>query len=134
MLVASDCGRQPGNITGVVRLTQAGFDGPDGNRIDHTTYFRELFDDLDWHQTRQNPYVEDADLLVHLVAKGVDFGVRTMVVTFKPTGEAGQRNQTSSLKWSGINAEIRALDLTGLTLTLYGPRPGTTEPYFIEVV
>ncbi len=80
------------------------------------------------------PYVEDVDVPFHLIAKGVDFWVRDLTVSHKPTGVAGQGNYTTILKWSGIAAEIRALDLTGMTLTLYGPIPGTSEPYFIEIV
>lgn len=66
-LVASDCGRQQGNITGGVRLNQASYTGLDGNLIDWTTYFRELFDGFDWYQTRVTPFVEDADVPFHLV-------------------------------------------------------------------
>ena len=132
-LAASDCERQPGHGTGGVRLTQARFQGPDGSVIDQTTYFHELFDQFDWSTTKVEPYTEDADIPIHLVVKGIDFRVRNMTVSHKPTGEAGQGNYTTILKWSGIVAEIRALDLRGLTLTLYGPAPATTEPYFIEV-
>jgi hypothetical protein len=132
-LAASDCESQSGHGTGGIRLTQAGFSGIDGEIIDQTTYFRELFDDFDWHQTRVSPYVENAIVPFRLVARGVDFGIRQMEITHKPTGEAGQGNYTTLLKWSGITAEIKALSLTGYTFTLYGPAPISREPFFIEI-
>lgn len=132
-LAASDCERQRGHGTGGVRLTQARFVGTDGTVIDQTTYFRELFDGFDWYQTRVDPYVEDADVPFQVIARGTDFGVRNLTVSHKPTGEAGQGNYTTILKWTGITTEIRDLDLRGLTLTLYGPAAGTSEPYLIEV-
>jgi hypothetical protein len=133
-LEASDCNRQPGHMTGGLRLAQAGFIGADGNVIDQTTYFRELFDGFNWIQTRQTPYAEDAEVAFRLIARGVDFGVVRLHVSHKPSGEAHQGNYTTSLKWKPFNAQIKALNLTGLTATLYGPAPATAEPYFIEIV
>jgi hypothetical protein len=132
-LVASDCQRQRGHGTGGIRLVQARFVGVDGSVIDQTTYFRELFDGFNWYMTRRDPYVEDADILFRVIAKGTDFGVRLLTVSHKPTGEAGESNYTTILRWTGITTEVRNLDLRGLTLSLYGPAPGTIEPYLLEV-
>ena len=132
-LAASDCERQPGHGTGGVRLTQARFK-VNGRVIDQTTYFRNLFAGFHWVQTNQIPFVERADVPFHIRIRNRNYGIRTLAVNHKPSGEAGQGNQTSDLKWTGMTEVIRKLNLTGSDLILYGPAPGTTEPFFVEVI
>jgi len=132
-LAASDVQRQPGHATGGVRLTQARFRDASGDNIDHTTYFRELFKGFDWQETRAVPHVEEAEVDFLLVVEGESLGVHALAVSHKPSGEAGQRNYTTSLKWGRLAGQIHRMDLRGKTLTLYAPPPGKSEPYVIDI-
>ncbi len=71
---------------------------------------------------------------ISIPARNKAFGVQDLEITHKPSGEAGQGNYTTLLKWTGITKEIRDLNLVGLRLNLYGPAPATTQPFFIEIV
>jgi hypothetical protein len=131
-LKASDCQRQPGHGTGGVRLTQARFKVK-GKVIDQTSYFRDLFSGFPWVEARQTPFVERAEIPFHIMIHGHDHGVHALLINHKPSGEAGQNNQTTDLKWTGMTKTIQDLNLTGSELVLYGPAPGTTQPFFIEI-
>ena len=104
-----------------------------GRLSTETSYFRNLFPGFPWVQTRQTPFVERANVPFHIMIQGHDYGIQTLTINHKPSGEAGQHNQTTDLKWTGMTKTIRNLNLTGSELTLYGPAPGTTEPFFIEI-
>jgi hypothetical protein len=132
-LVASDVQRQPGHATGGVRLTQAAF-RIRGKLIDHTRYFRHrIFKNLSWKIVRRTPKVEQCDISVSVTIDGVGYGVHTLAVGDKQSGEARQRNYTSLLHWRGLGSTIRDLNLTGKILKLYAPAPRTREPFFIEI-
>lgn len=133
-LPASDVQRQQGNPTGGIRLTQARFALPNGERIDQTTYFRQdLFGLLPWRGIRTNPFVEAAHVPMWVLLKGQDFGVRDMMVSHKPTGEAGQHNYTTILHWGDLADTVRQLDLRGLTLELFAPPAGDTAMFTLRV-
>ncbi len=131
-LAASDCERQPGHGTGGVRLTQSKFE-IGSQKIDQTTYFRAVFSNFAWETTREMPFVEEARVEFHITIKGREFGVHTLAISHKPSGEAGQRNYTTILKWTGMAKEVRKLNLTGSEFILYGPAIGTLGPFFIEI-
>ncbi len=106
---------------GGVRLTQARFENPPGQRIDKTTYFRRLFDDYDW-EPEPGRYSDQEHTFVpmRIFIRGNDFGVRNFEISHKPSGEAGQHNYTTILRWGrGFNDTIRRENLTGTVLTLY---------------
>jgi len=132
-LVASDVQRQQGHPTGGVRLTQAGFRDPSGDLIVHTTYFRNLFDGYRWHEVGADPLVEGTRIPFEVTINGKPQGLHRLAVRYKPSGEADQGNQTSDLKWGELGALVKKMNLTGKTLTLYGPPPGQSSPYFIEI-
>lgn len=117
------------NPKGGMPLTQAGAD------IDWTTYFRQtIFGSFPWTISRQQPLVEETHVWFDITAVGSSLGRHRLRISDKQEGEAGQSNYTSTLHWSNITQAIRSLHLTGRTFNLYGPAPGTTEPFFIEIV
>ena len=106
---------------GGVRLTQARFENPPGQRIDQTTYFRMLFDDYDWepepggHHDQEHTFVP-----MRIFIRGTDFGVRNFEISHKPSGEAGQDNYTTILRWGrNFNEIIKKENLTGAVFSLY---------------
>lgn len=120
---------------GGVRLTQAQFENPPGHRINQTTYFRSLFDDYDWepepggHADQEHTFVP-----MRIIIKGHDYGVRNFEVSHKPTGEAGQDNYTTILRWGrNFNNIIEQNNLTDAVFSLY-ETPESEAPFFIEIV
>lgn len=108
------------NSVGGVRLTQAGFENPAGQRIDQTTYFRNLFRDSFWEPEPGRVEKEHAFVPMQVVIKGHDYGVQNFEISHKPSGEAGQSNYTTILKWGRqFSPTIKELALTGSTLRLF---------------
>lgn len=104
-----------------VVLTQADFESPHGHLIDQTTYFRNLFRDFPWepepgkHADQEHTFVS-----FRVFIRGQDYGVRNLEISHKPSGEAGQRNSPTSLRWGReFNPIIRELNLTGAIFSLY---------------
>jgi len=123
-------GTQP---TGGLRLTQAEWKVND-SAIDQTTYFREtIFRDFKWREVRAIPKVEIARVLFRLIVSGRDKGQHRLQIRHKPSGEAGQRNYTTLLSWTGISNLIKRANLTGKTFSLYGPPLRKREPFCIEI-
>jgi hypothetical protein len=134
-LPASDVQRQPGNPTGGVRLTQAGWEVK-GKRIDQTTYFKdEVFGKQEWHLVayRQAQPQSDTHVLFSVEILGHDYGIHTLRVSHKPSGEAGQGNYTTMLHWGELAETIHNLDLVARTFRLYAPPRGQSQPFFIEI-
>lgn len=106
---------------GGVRLTQAKFENPPGERIDQTTYFLRLFNDYDWEpEPGGHPDQELTFVPMRVFIRGVDCGVRNFEISHKPSGEAGQANYTTILRWGqNFNSTIRQAELTGAVLSLY---------------
>lgn len=133
-LPASDVQRQRGNVTGGLRLVQAKWMVSD-NFIDQTTYFRyNVFGGLTWSVWKEKPYSEraEADFDVYLLGKS--YGVHQLMISHKPSGEAGQHNYTTILHWSGLAETIRQLNLVGKTFNLYAPKDKRTGVFTIEAV
>lgn len=101
-------------------LSQAGFENPPGQLIDQMTYFRNLFRDFHWeHEDGKHPDQEHAFARFRLVIGGQDYGVHNLEISHKPSGEAGQKNSPTVLRWGGtLNPIIRKLGLTGATFSL----------------
>lgn len=134
-LPASDVQRQVGNVTGGVRLTQAHFRDATNTIIDQTTYFRNtVFGGMTWRVGRQRPRRDDTSVPMHVILLGQSYGTRIMMVSNKPSGEAGQANYTAMLHWGDLGDTVRSLDLRGRTLRLYAPPSGQTSPFTLEVV
>ena len=119
---------------GGVRLTQAQFENPPGLRIDQKTYFRRLFDDYDWegepggHRDQEHTFVP-----MRIFIRGIDYGVRNFEISHKPSGEAGQDNYTTILRWGrNFNSTIESENLTGTVLSLY-ETPTPAAGFFIDI-
>jgi HKD family nuclease len=133
-LPASDVQRQLGNPTGGLRLTQAGWE-IHGHPIDQTTYFRyDLFGHLNWTVGKYPPKRQQAVAIpFRLLILGKNFGVQEMIISHKPSGEAGQGNYTTMFHWGGLGDTIQELNLVGKTFRIYAPS-GEGEPYTVEIV
>lgn len=133
-LPASDVQRQKGNVTGGLRLVQAKWKVLD-NFIDQTTYFRnDVFGYLVWSVWKEKPYSERAEADFDVYILGKNYGVHQLIISHKPSGEAGQHNYTTILHWSGLAETIRQLNLVGKTFNLYAPNDSQTEIFTIEVI
>jgi len=132
-LPASDVQRQTGNVTGGLRLTQARWSVND-NPIDQTTYFRNnVFGNLDWREWRISPYSERAEADFDIYILGESYGIHELMISHKPSGEAGQHNYTTILHWGELGEVIRELNLVGRTFSLYAPPSGEVEPFTIQI-
>jgi HKD family nuclease len=133
-LPASDVQRQSGNVTGGLRLTQAGWT-VSGNPIDQTTYFRnDVFGYLTWSVWKERPFSEKAEAYFDVYLLGKSYSIHQLMVSYKPSGEAGQHNYTTILHWGDLAEIIRELNLVGKTFNLYAPPSGQAEPFIIEVI
>ncbi len=109
-----------GNPVGGVPLTQAGFESPPGQTIDQTTYFRQLFSDYIWQlEPRKHRNQEHTFIPMRVTIRGRDFGIHNFEVSHKPTGEAGQGNYTTTLRWGPFAQTVRQQNLTDTMFSLY---------------
>ncbi|HVN74671.1 MAG TPA: hypothetical protein VMT19_00020 [Thermoanaerobaculaceae bacterium] len=133
-LTSTDAQRQTGNPTGDLRLTKAGYK-VDGVLIDHTRYFRdEVFVACEWVVESSTPLVEVATVMLAVHILGVDYGVVPLLVSHKPSGEAGQHNYTTGLRWGPLLGVLRGQrNLTGRTLSLYAPALSADDPFVVTV-
>lgn len=133
-LSATDAQHQPGHAVGGVRLTQAKFKNPAGILIDHRTYFRNtLFGKFAWTVRKQKPRVEATQVRFDIELLGQPCGVHQLTISDKQSGAARQGNYTSILHWGNLQSTVSAQNLTGRTLSIYAPSPGSGDPYFIVV-
>lgn len=121
---------------GGVRLVQAKFRGGDGEVIDQTTYFRELFDGYKWEREEGRHRKADQEhtfIPMRLVIDEINYGVRNFEVSHKPDGEAGQDNYTTILRWGrDLNGFIQEQNITGKVLRLY-ETVGDEADYLIDI-
>jgi len=121
------------NPVGGVRLTQALFENPLGRRIDQTTYFREIFDDYPWEAEGNRPDQQHTFVPMRIVIRDRDYGVRNFEISHKPSGEAGQANYTTILKWGREFAPtVRQENLTGTVLSIYETPEGPAD-FLIDI-
>lgn len=122
---------------GGVRLTQARFENPAGQRIDQTTYFRRLFADYHWENEigrRRAGDQEHTFVPMRMVIRGDDYGVHNFEISHKPSGEAGQDNYTTILRWGRhFNPIIQRENLVGAVLSLYEVT-GDEADFLIDLV
>jgi len=106
---------------GGVRLTQATFENPPGQRIDQTTYFRSLFADYPWeHEPGKYRNQEYTFVPMRIIIRGRDYGIRNFEISHKPSGEAGQDNYTTILRWGReFNPVVLRENLTDAVFSLY---------------
>jgi len=124
--------RENTNPTGCLRLVQAGWK-VNGEGIDQTKYFRYVvFRDLEWWVKRGPPKEELTKVLFDVSILGEHKGQFELEIRHKPSGEAGQRNYTTSLSWGPLGQVIESTDLRGRTLSLYAPEKGK-EPFVLEI-
>jgi hypothetical protein len=121
-------------VTGGLRLTQAGWKLND-EAIDQTTYFRNtLFGQLEWTVGNLAPKKREAvEVTFHVTILGKTYGEQKLVISHKPSGEAGQSNYTTMLHWKQLGQTIQKLNLVGKTFRLYAPPEGRDEPFVIEI-
>ena len=109
---------------GGIRLTQAHFTDPNTHLpIDQTTYFRNLLENYAWepetgrHRSKEQ---EHTFIPVRIIILNNDYGVHNFEVSHKPSGEAGQGNYTTILRWGRLfNPIIQNAELTGCIFSLY---------------
>lgn len=108
---------------GGVRLTQARFENPPGQRIRQTTYFRNLFVDYQWeHESGRYRGIDQEHTFVpiRIVIRGRDYGIHNFEISHKPSGEAGQNNYTTILRWGReFNRIVAQANITGAVFSLY---------------
>jgi HKD family nuclease len=126
--------RSGSHHVGGVRLTQARSQNPPGFRIDQTTYFRNLFDDYDWEQERgRHADQEHTFVPIRIMIRGRDYGVQNFEISHKPSGEAGQLNYTTILRWGRqFKSVITRANLTDAVLSLYETTDHDVS-FFIEI-
>jgi len=119
---------------GGVRLTQARFENPPGQRIDQTTYFRNLFRDFQWeHEGGGHRDQEHTFVPMRVFIRGRDYGIRNFEISHKPSGEAGQANYTTILRWGReFTPTITRLNVTNGVLSLY-ETPDADAPFLLDL-
>ena len=119
---------------GGVRLTQAEFENPPGQRIDQTTYFRNLFREFQWEaEAGRQRNQEHTFVPMRIFIRGRDYGIRNFEISHKPSGEAGQANYTTILRWGReFTPTILQENVTGTLLSLY-ETPDADAPFLIEL-
>jgi len=118
---------------GGVRLTQAEFENPPGQRIDQTTYFRNLFREFQWEVEVSQRNQEHTFVQMRIFIRGRDYGVRNFEISHKPSGEAGQANYTTILRWGrDFTPTILQENITDTLLSLY-ETPDADAPFLIEI-
>lgn len=129
-LSLTDAQRQRGNPTGDLRLVQAEKDNP--RHIDQTTHFRNnVFGELKW-SAENNSETAEADFDVTIC--GQTYGVRTLTLSHKPSGEANQGNYTTNIRWGSLQALghiLQDIDVSGRMFHLYAPIAGTTTFFMV---
>lgn len=127
--------REGSHHVGGVRLTQAAFENLPGRIIDQTTYFRRLFDDYDWEREGdRNRDQEHAFVPMRIIIRREDYGIRNFEISHKPSGEAGQANYTTILRWGrNFNDVIERANLTGTIFSLY-ETSGEDASFLIEIM
>jgi HKD family nuclease len=108
---------------GGVRLTQAKFENPLGQRIDQTSYFRRLFADYHWEHESGRHRDQDQEhtfVPMHIVIRGIDYVIHNFEISHKPSGEAGQDNYTTILRWGHeFNPIVARENLAETVFSLY---------------
>jgi hypothetical protein len=133
-LTKTDAQRQVGNPTGDIRLTAAAFK-VDGKIVDQTTYFRQVvFVNSEWLTEHTGPFVEVASIVFRVWIANTNYGEVNLLVSHKPSGEAGQGNYTTGIRWGSLMPLLRSThDITGMSLRLYAPAGAATDPFSIVV-
>ena len=136
-LSRTDAQRQKGNQTGDLRLTQARFEYR-GKRIDQTKYFRyEVFGGGEWTEPNRPPqgikkpytYREVSTFVFKIMIEGEKERLMEMEVSHKKSGEAGQGNYTTGIRWGPVMVhKLRErVNITGMVLSLYRLPEGDFE-------
>jgi len=126
--------RRGSHHVGGVRLTEAGFENPPGQPIEQTTYFRNLFRDFHWEpEGRRHADQEHTFVPMRVFIRGRDYGIRNLEISHKPSGEAGQDNYTTILRWGReFTPTVIQERLAGTVLSLY-ETPDADAPFLLEL-
>jgi len=121
---------------GGVRLTQARFEYLPGQRIDQTTYFRGLFADYRWEREYGRHRLADQEhtfVPMRIIIRGKDYGIHKFEISHKPSGEAGQSNYTTILRWGHeFNRIVAQENISGATFSLYETN-SESEPFLVDI-
>ena len=118
------------SVTGVIRLSDAGFI-LDSNPIDRNTYFRdEVFGTLNWtSRTRLiKPALEEALGQFDVNILGVSLGTHNLRISHDPARIANQNNVPTTLHWgknSSVMNYLKQHNVTGRTFKLFNPIVGS---------
>jgi hypothetical protein len=118
-----------GNQTGDLRLTQARFEYR-GKVIDQTKYFRyEVFGSGKWREPVKPPqgikgpytYREVSTFVFKIMIQLERVRLLELEVSHKMSGEAGQGNYTTGIRWGPVMVQIlrEKVDVTGMVLEMY---------------
>ena len=117
-------------VTGVIRLSDAGFQ-LDGNPIDRNTYFRdEIFGALNWiTRSRVNkPALEEATGQFDINILGVSLSINNLRISHDPARIANQNNVPTTIHWgrnSIVMNYLKQHNVTGRTFQLFSPQAGS---------
>lgn len=117
-------------VTGVIRLSDAGFQ-LDGNPIDRNTYFRdEIFGALNWiTRSRVNkPALEEATGQFDINILGVNLSINNLRISHDPARIANQNNVPTTIHWgrnSIVMNYLKQHNVTGRTFQLFSPQAGS---------
>ncbi len=121
------------NPTGRLKLVQSKFQ-VNGKVIDQTRYFRnDVFAQLDWVTEKISSVVEVAIAQFEVIVLGEDWGSFALKIKHNPSGEAGQRNYTTSISWGELSKEIQKKQLVNRQLNIYSLE-GSTDAFKLEIV
>lgn len=80
------------------------------------------------HEDQEHTFVP-----MHIFIKGKDYGIHNFEVTHKPSGEAGQRNAPTCLRWGhGFTRIVIRENLTRTIFSLY-ETAGDNAAFLIDI-
>ena len=70
---------------------------------------------------------------MRIIIRGRDYGIHNFEISHRPSGEAGQDNYTTILRWgSEFNPIVLQKNLTGAVFSLYETAE-ENAPFFIDI-
>ena len=125
--------RQAGNVTGGLRLTQAGWEVSE-NPINQTTYFRDdVFGHLEWSEWKIKPYSEiaEADFIIEILGKS--YGAYRLAITHKPQRRSSTRKLHYDFALGRFSRDNSAIKFDWQNLQPFCTPKDQPEPFRIEI-
>ena len=112
------------SVTAVLRLSDAGFKIED-SKINRNTYFRdEVFGGLNWERVSRvnNSDLEQTYCEFDIFIDNVEIGTYNLKISHDEDRISDQNNIPTTIHWGhDLIAYFKAHDITGKTLSIYGP-------------